>query len=69
MGGGINFRYYQTAGYTAPQAPQTKSFIPVQKKLNGDLRITQIIQSLSAASHNEMLCVHGILLPQRRTLE
>lgn len=30
--GGINFRYYQTAGYTAPQAPQTKSFIPVREK-------------------------------------
>lgn len=56
-------------GYTAPPAPKTKSFIPVKKKLNGDLRRTQIIQSLSAASHNEMLSFHGILLPQRRTLE
>lgn len=40
-GGGIKVRYYQTAGHTAPKAPQTKSFIPVKKKLNGDLKRTQ----------------------------
>ena len=58
-------------------APQTKSFIPVKKKKKkkkkkierGFKENTQIIQSLSAASHNEMLSFHGIPLPQRRTLE